>query len=136
MALGLNKVEGAGLNRGGGAKTLSLSSILSPTVVSSEALVAGSILIFLQALDGILTSIGISRWGVSVEGNPLLRKLMIEFGHVPTLGVVKFLAICFVLFLCRHSVRLPWVNRAIRALSCYYVLMAIIPWIYLLVSKP
>lgn len=140
MALGLNKVEGAGLDRGGRARGRSariaiLSDFISQVRVSTEALIAGSILIFLQALDGILTSIGISRWGVSVEGNPLLRKLMMEFGHIPTLSVVKFIAICFVILLCCYSVRLPWMHKAMRAISCYYVIMAIIPWIYLLLVQ-
>ena len=103
---------------------------------ANSALLLGFILCSLQALDGILTSMGVSRFGTAIEGNPLIRTLMEEFGHVTALGLVKFCAILVVIALTCFAKRLPWVNNAMGAISCIYVFAAIIPWTYILFLKP
>ena len=99
------------------------------------ALFIGCCLALFQALDGIFTSVGISRYGLAIEGNPLLRSIMEQFGHVPTLALLKIAAICVVAFLTVVSFRLHWVKRAMSAVTLVYLFMAIIPWAYILFFK-
>ena len=103
---------------------------------TSGILLIGVALALLQLADGILTSIGVSRFGVGIEGNPLLRAMMREFGHIPTLTILKFIAVMIVIGLTLLAHRLPWVKNAMGALTCLYLVAAIIPWTYLLFIKP
>ena len=75
---------------------------------------------------------GIDRFGLSVEGNPFLREIMAQFGHVPTLAVIKSGAIMLVVLLTFLTNRLPWVKNAMGAVSFIYLLGAVLPWGYLL----
>ena len=104
--------------------------------LSREVIVLGTMLVTLQVLDGILTSIGVSRFGTNVEGNPLLRELMLHFGHIPTLAVIKLFAVGIVFSLVALTPRLPWVKHALTAVSGVYICCAIIPWTYLLFIQP
>lgn len=103
---------------------------------AEKALFLGGLLCILQALDGILTSVGVSRFGIAVEGNPFIRSLMIELGHIPALGLIKCLAVVVIITLTWFARKLPWVNNAMGAVSCVYIFSAIIPWTYLLFIKP
>lgn len=127
MALGLNKVEAVGL--AGFCKT---TSTADANRGANSALVVGAVLVLLQAIDGVLTSLGVSRYGVAVEGNPFLRSLMIQFGHIPTLGLVKFLAMMFVCTLTYYAQRQAWVRNAMGAITCVYFFAAVLPWTYIL----
>lgn len=109
---------------------------LVSTNTARSALLLGAFLCVLQAADGILTSLGISRYGIDAEGNPILRHLMYELGHIPALGLVKALAILTVIGLTCFAKKLPWVNQAMGAISCLYVFAAIVPWTYVLFIKP
>ncbi len=103
---------------------------------TSDIIFLGIILAILQLMDGVLTSIGVARFGIGIEGNPLLRALMAEFGHIQTLTLLKFLAIMIVIGLTLLAYRLPWIKNAMGALTCLYLVAAIIPWTYLLFIKP
>ena len=103
---------------------------------AKKALLLGCFLSLLQALDGMLTMLGVSRFGVGVEGNPLVRGLMEEFGHVPALTIIKCVAIGVVIALSYFATKLPWVNNAMGAVSCVYIFGAIIPWTYILFVRP
>lgn len=96
----------------------------------------GGILVVFQALDGILTSTGIDRFGVAVEGNPLLRILMEEFGHVPVLALLKTAAVVLVLVMTILANRLSWIKHAMVAVCGVYLFAAIIPWTYILYIRP
>ncbi len=109
---------------------------LKSRVDTSDVLFLGIVLGLLQLADGVLTSIGVSRFGVGIEGNPLLRVLMTEFGHVPTLAMLKSFALFVVFGLTLLGLRLPWVKSAMGALTCIYLFAAILPWTYLLFIKP
>lgn len=119
-----------------GQSIKSYLSKFSHHLPASQALIVGSILIILQALDGILTGMGVERFGLHMEGNPFLRLLMAEFGHVPTLAALKFVAISIVVLLTIMVKRVPWVENAMSAISCLYILVAILPWTYILFIKP
>jgi uncharacterized membrane protein len=96
----------------------------------------GSFLIFLQCVDGFLTSLGVRRFGLEIEGNPFLRYMMAEFGQLEALAVLKFAALLVVITLILISSYLPWVTRALGAVSFVYVFAAILPWTYLLFIHP
>ncbi len=141
MALGLNMIEAVGLvdscryfptQRKGGI----LTAVPYDAVKGARsAFIIGTTLCLLQALDGILTSVGMRRFGTEFEGNPLLRSLMEQFGHVPTLGLVKLLSIFFVIALTIYAQKQPWVRNAMGAISCIYLFAAILPWTYFLFIK-
>ena len=129
MELALNNVDTVVVKSGGFGGLRNLSP-------AQKALLLGCFLSLLQALDGILTSLGVSRFGVAIEGNPFIRGLMEEFGHVTALSVVKCLAIVVVIGLAYFGRKMPWVNNAMGAVSAVYVFGAIIPWTYILFVKP
>lgn len=103
---------------------------------ASRALQLGFLLCVLQALDGVLTSLGVSRFGLHAEANPFIRSLMEQLGHVTALGLVKLAAILVIIALTLFARRLPWVNNAMGAIGCIYFFAAIIPWTYILFVKP
>lgn len=92
----------------------------------------GALLCSLQGIDWFLTSVGVSRYGISIEGNPLIRALMHEYGSTLALGLVKSLAILVVFVLTYYGRKVPWVNNAMGAVACVYLFAAIIPWTYIL----
>jgi len=101
-----------------------------------NVLLLGISLCVLQTLDGLLTMIGISRFGIAVEGNPLLQSLMLEYGEATTLAITKIVAIAVVIMLTLMAKRIPWIKNALGALTCVYFFAAVLPWTYLLFVKP
>lgn len=114
-----------------GGTTRSTAAAIEAEPAQGAMLITGS-LILLQFADGVLTHLGVSRYGVGVEGNPFLRSLMMQFGNVPTLGFIKLTAILFILALSYYARRLPWINNAMGAISCVYLFAAVLPWTYVL----
>lgn len=88
-----------------------------------------AVVIFLitQALDGVLTYVGVTLLGLHMEANPLLAWLMTSMGHGAALTSAKVLAGGFGILL-----HLSSVHRVVAALAAFYVLVAIIPWMALL----
>lgn len=99
---------------------------------ASGVLQLALLLSVLQALDGVMTSLGISRFGLSVEGNPLVRSLMEQFGPLTALAGLKTLGVLSVIVLAFSARGLPWVKNAMGILSCFYFFIAILPWTYIL----
>ena len=135
MELISENIQAARIDGVSSART-KLRARIADLMPTTQVLYVGLLLIALQTADGILTGIGINRFGIGVEGNPILRAMMHEFGHVPALASMKLLAIFIVLFLTILTKRLPWVKGAMGAVSCIYVFAAIIPWAYILFVKP
>jgi hypothetical protein len=120
-----------------------MSSIVFPTAVMHQALRRPSsgwlrrsltfgnvaILTFLvvQALDGMLTYVGLVTYGPAVEGNPLLSWLMGLMGAAPALAGAKAAASAFGIVL-----HLTSVHRTVAVLAVLYVSAAILPWVELL----
>jgi len=96
----------------------------------------GMFLALLQIVDGMFTTMGINKFGVAIEGNPFLRGMMLEFGHVPTLAVVKLISIALVMILTVYSGRIPWVKNAMKAITGIYIAAAIVPWTYTFFIQP
>jgi hypothetical protein len=80
-----------------------------------------------QALDGVLTYIGVATMGRQIEANPLLHWLMGATGHGPALAIAKFSAAGFGMVL--HLTR---VHRAVAILTLLYFTAAIVPWMAVL----
>lgn len=99
---------------------------------SRDFIYFGVFLASLQVFDGVLTSMGMSRFSLDAEGNPLLRELMMHYGPESALFAVKGLAIIMVVFLTFLAKRQRWIKDMIAALSCLYLFAAILPWIYFL----
>ena len=87
------------------------------------------VVIFLiaQACDGVLTYVGVSIYGIGVEGNPLLAWLMERIGEGAALATAKGMAGALGI-----ALHLTAVHRVLAALSAFYVAVAIVPWIAIL----
>ena len=99
-----------------------------------EIIILGLILAILQISDGLLTGVGVGLFGTAAEGNPLLRCLMEHCGVMPTLFTAKTLAILSIYIVCRLSIKVRWANSAIRSLIAVYLLLAIAPWMSILLD--
>lgn len=110
-------------------KTLGLLQTLS---ISKQTLLLGAILCLLQAADGVLTYLGILRFGTIAEGNPILRGLIVEIGAFPALLLVKLIAILAVIALVSLSRNVIWIKPALAGISLFYTTLAIIPWTWIL----
>lgn len=80
-----------------------------------------------QACDGVFTYVGVSLYGVGIEGNPLLAWLMAAIGEGPALAAAKVMAGALGI-----ALHLTAVHRILAALSAFYVAVAILPWIAIL----
>lgn len=80
-----------------------------------------------QVSDGVLTYIGVSMYGVSIEGNPLITWLMSSMGEGPGLATAKVTAGFFGMLL-----HLSAVHKAVALLAGFYIIVAIIPWMAIL----
>src|SRR6266545_419787 len=83
--------------------------------------------LIVQALDGMLTYVGLVTYGPGVEGNPLLSWMMSAIGAAPALAGAKFAASMFGIVL-----HLTAVHRTVALLAALYVSAAILPWVELL----
>ena len=80
-----------------------------------------------QACDGVFTYVGVSTYGVAIEGNPLLAWLMTAVGEGPALAAAKGMAISFGI-----ALHLTAVHRVLAALSAFYLAVAVLPWLAIL----
>lgn len=88
-----------------------------------------ALLVFLlmQALDGMLTYIGVHTYGLQMEGNPIVGWLMAVMGEAPALAAAKVTAGFFGIVL-----HLSAVHEAVAALAAFYLVVAIVPWVAVL----
>ena len=80
-----------------------------------------------QACDGVLTYVGVSTYGIRIEGNPLLGWLMSSFGQGVALAAAKTTAGIFGI-----ALHLTAVHRIVAVLTAFYVAAAVVPWIGIL----
>lgn len=81
----------------------------------------------LASLDGALTYIGISRWGLGVEANPVIRWLIVEMGLVPALMLTRIVAFAVVVFLYRGGH-----ETTLIIFAALFLFVAVLPWCYIL----
>ena len=101
----------------------------------TEIYIVGIILITLQILDGLLTGIGVSKFGAYAEANILIRTLILQWGPIAALVIVKSLAIAIVLILCHLASKINWVTSALKGVIALYLCAAIIPWTAILILR-
>ena len=89
--------------------------------------VAVVVFLLAQALDGVLTYIGVSTYGLAMEGNPLIAWLMARMGEGAGLTAAKVTAGAFGI-----ALHLSAVHRAVAFLTLFYVVVAITPWTMIL----
>lgn len=106
------------------------------TFPTQDAITMGIVLCLLQALDGVFTSIGVSRFGTEIEGNPFLKELMLNLGYVEAITIFKILSISAIILLVKLSFTFSWVGRTMEAICYIYIMAAILPWTYFLFVKP
>jgi hypothetical protein len=87
------------------------------------------VIVFLiaQACDGVLTYVGVSQYGLRIEGNPLLGWMMGAMGQGLALTTTKATAGAFGI-----ALHLSAVHRVVAALAGFYLLVAVLPWIGIL----
>jgi hypothetical protein len=103
--------------------------------ISRDIIILGLIVTLLQIMDGVLTGIGIHRYGVEAEGNLFIRTLMEQFGYVQALILVKGFSIFVIGTLCVLSTVVHWVPRAMKIVIAIYLCGAIIPWTAVLITR-
>jgi hypothetical protein len=88
-----------------------------------------AVIVFLlaQVSDGVLTYIGVSTYGVSIEGNPVIAWLMTWLGEGPGLAAAKVTAGFFGM-----ALHLWAVHKAVAILAGFYIVVAVIPWVAIL----
>lgn len=80
-----------------------------------------------QALDAGLTYWGVTVYGRSIEANPLIASLMHSVGEGPALASAKVTAAG-----CGMILHLTGVHRIVAALTLFYLVAAIGPWMWVL----
>lgn len=88
-----------------------------------------AVIVFLlaQVLDGALTYIGVSTYGIAVEGNPLISWLMTSLGEGPGLATAKVTAGGLGI-----ALHIAGVHKAVALLAGFYYVVAIGPWVTIL----
>ena len=90
------------------------------------------IVVFLvsQALDGILTYLGLKQYGAGMEANPLISSVIPVLGQGVAVAAAKVFAASLGALL-----HVTGVHRAIAVLTAVYLAMAILPWATLLFAR-
>jgi uncharacterized membrane protein len=80
-----------------------------------------------QALDGVLTYVGVSTYGLRMEGNPFVGWLMSSMGEAAGLATAKVAAGFFGI-----ALHLSAVHKTVALLAVFYVAVAVVPWLAIL----
>lgn len=82
-----------------------------------------------QALDGLLTYIGVRTFGIGIEANPIVAWYAEAFG--PAMGLVAAKAFAIA---CASVLYLTARHRTVAVLTLLYLAFAIVPWAHVLGS--
>ena len=106
-----------------------LPKVWNPPARRRERFGNVALILFLlaQCFDGVLTYIGVVTFGHGIEANPLIATLMGYLGVAAALMTAK--AVAAVLGIALH---LRGVHGAVAALTAFYFVIAILPWIAIL----
>ena len=86
--------------------------------------------LIVQCLDGVLTYLGVSIWGPSIEANPLISSAIAVAGPIPGLAGAKLVAIALGIIL-----HLRRVHNVVALLTLIYLTVAILPWTALFLAE-
>ncbi len=76
-----------------------------------------------QALDGMLTYLGVRQFGPAIEANPLIASALPVLGVTATVTAAKLVAAGFGILL-----HLRGVHRVVAVLTALYLAGAVAPW--------
>ena len=110
----------------GQAHAATYDNRLHPRMLGHELIFAAFLLT--QILDGVLTYVGVSIFGVAAEGNPILAWLMTSYGEVMALTGAKLVAA-----LCGVALYMLAVDRLLAVLTLVYIGAALVPWTLVLI---
>jgi len=82
-----------------------------------------------QALDGVLTYLGVHIWGPSVEANPLISSAVTFAGVGTAVATAKLFAVGLGMVL-----HLRRVHGVVALLTAFYLAVAIVPWAMLFLT--
>lgn len=80
-----------------------------------------------QALDGVFTYVGVSMYGLRMEGNPVIGWLMTAMGEAAGLATAKLAAGFFGI-----ALHLSALHKAVAVLALFYAAVAVVPWVAIL----
>lgn len=89
----------------------------------------------LQLLDGILTYAGVTRFGISAEGNPLVKYFIDVLGPFGGIILVKCIGLVMLYMMSSRCIRYEdknWLKKFLISMISFYLIFAIIPWLYVL----
>ena len=82
-----------------------------------------------QAMDGIMSYVGVNTFGSWIEANPVVAWYASAFGPAVAFTVVKLFAIA-----CGTVLYLMALHRTVAALTLFYLAFAVAPWAHILHS--
>lgn len=100
--------------------------------LSRKAFILGAALAVCQVCDGLLTYLGLRLLGIHMEGNGMLRELMHAYGMVPALFAAKLFALLLAGILMFHAHRRRWIRPIIFGLVIIYLVLAVVPWLFII----
>jgi len=86
-----------------------------------------AVFLVMQCLDGVLTYLGVTAFGIAIEGNPIVAALMTHLGH--GLGLLSAKAAAAALGVCLH---LHEIHSVVALLAGFYLTVAVAPWTLIL----
>lgn len=104
-------------------------SLVTVTLPGSNTRGISALALFaaVQVADGILTLVGISRYGPAMEFNPMLSLSITALGPGTALSIMKVGAVALATIL--HGTRS---HLALAILTVFYVFFAVLPWVWVL----
>jgi hypothetical protein len=104
---------------------------LPPSIASREGFGYAVLVVFLltQAIDGVLTCIGVGMHGFHAEANPVAASLMAAFGLGPAVAGLKLVTGSLGVLL--HALG---VHRVLALIAGIYAVAALLPWAALLLA--
>lgn len=89
----------------------------------------------LVALDGLLTGMGLAQLGIGMEGNALVRSMLVYYGQFEGLMLLKTLSVGLVLLLAFLPCKERVLSFGFNALGLAYFGLAVVPWTLVLASN-
>jgi hypothetical protein len=99
-----------------------------PTGISKAELVFLAF-VTVQALDGIMSYVGVHTFGAWIEANPLVAWYASMFGPAVAFTAAKLFAIA-----CGTLLYLMARHRTVAVLTLFYLAFAVVPWVHVLGS--
>lgn len=106
------------------------AELIVPPRRLSKGEIAWLAFVTVQALDGMLSYVGVRTLGPEIEANPLLAGFLGLFGPAAVFITAKLFAVG-----CGMLLHVKARHRSLCALTAAYVLFAVGPWVHVLSSQ-